>query len=255
VAPHSDRLQELARIMDRAAEIALLARQDLQMDLKKDISIVTNADRAVETYLREALIQSWPGTSFWGEEFGRDSISNQGYWLIDPIDGTSNFAFGSPLWGISVALTMGTEIHLGAVWLPDLRERYFAEIGQGAHKDGQALPAIPPGPVKAHELVSYCDTVIQRYPGQSLPGKMRCAGAFVVDGAFTATQRYRGMIGRNERFYDAAASMLLCQELGADIRNADGTPLDMDALLGGEPFRKAWVMFPQESGFLLREPS
>lgn len=67
MTPHSDRLQELAHVVDRAAEIALHARQDLQMDLK-DISIVTNADRAVETYLREALIQSWPGTSFWGED-------------------------------------------------------------------------------------------------------------------------------------------------------------------------------------------
>lgn len=51
---------------------------------------------------------------------------------------------------------------------------------------------------------------------------MRCAGAFVVDGGVARLLQIRGMIGQNERLYDAAASMLLCQELGADIRNGDG---------------------------------
>lgn len=241
--------------MERAAKVAIDAREGRSLDLKRDGSIVTSADKAVEEFLRRELLLAWPGTSFWGEEFGRDDRSDKGYWLIDPIDGTSNFAFGSPLWGISVGLAVGNSLELGAIRLPDLGETYLAEHGQGAWGNGEQLLSIPAGPVQAHELVSYHDGIARWYSGQKFPGKMRCSGAFVIDGTFTARQRFRGLIGRGEFLYDAAASILLGQELGAEIRWADGSQLDYEALLNGTPFGKAWLIFPEGSGFTLSEPS
>ncbi len=240
--------------MDRASQVAIAAREGRSLDLKNDGSIVTSADKAVETFLREELLRVWPGTSFWGEEFGRGERSPEGYWLIDPIDGTSNFAFNSPLWGISVGLAVGSELRLGAIWLPDLHECYLAEKGCGAWANGQLLPTIPSGRVESHELVSYHDGISRWYDGQKFPGKMRCSGAFVIDGTFTARQRFRGLIGRGEFIYDAAASILINQELGADIRWADGSEIDFEPLLAGVPFDRAWLIFPRESGFHLVEP-
>ncbi|MBC8066106.1 MAG: hypothetical protein H7Y17_14840 [Chlorobia bacterium] len=249
----SDRLKALAECIDRAAEIALQARQQMKAELKPDGSIVTNADRAVEEFLRLELSAQWPGTSFWGEEFGRDAVSDKGHWLIDPIDGTSNFRFGSPLWGISVGLAVGDRMELGAVWLPVLGEFYLAERGKGAWMNGQPLSPIPPGPIEAHQLLSYCDSIVRRYSTQAIPGKMRCAGAFVIDGTFTAMQRYRGMIGGGEYLYDAAASILINEELGAEIRWADGKALDYAELIAGKRFDRAWIIFPSGSGFHLSE--
>lgn len=240
--------------MDRAGEIALSARVGRSLDLKKDGSIVTSADKAVEGFLRIELAKAWPGTSFWGEEFGRDLPTKDGYWLIDPIDGTSNFAFGSPLWGISVGLAVEGQLELGAIWLPDLNETYLAEKGKGAWVNGSAMMPIPAGPVQAHQLVSYHDGIARWYSGQKFPGKMRCSGAFVIDGTFTAQQRFRGLIGRGEYLYDAAASILINEELGAEVRWADGSALDYAPLLDGESFGRAWVIFPRESGFTLTEP-
>jgi fructose-1,6-bisphosphatase/inositol monophosphatase family enzyme len=247
-------MTELSRIMDQAARIALDSRQHLQIELKRDVSIVTNADRNVETFLRNELRGQWPGSKFWGEEFGREDPSGDEYWLIDPVDGTSNFAFGSPLWGISLGLVKDGVIEAGLVWLPDLNEQFSAERGGGAFRNGAPLASIPTGAIERHQLVSYCESVLSRYPLQPLPGKMRCAGAFVIDGTFVATQRYRGMIGLNERIYDAAASMLICEELGAEIRWADGSEMDLAPLIGGEQFEKGWLIFPADSGFRLTEP-
>lgn len=240
--------------MDRAGQIALESRLHRSLDLKADGTIVTSTDVAVEEFLREQLSAAWPGTRFWGEEIGREEPAEDGYWLIDPIDGTSNFAFGSPLWGISVGFAVGGVLELGAVWLPDLRERYVAERGQGAWVNMEPLAAIPPGPIHPHELVSYHDETARWYSGQGFPGKMRCSGAFVIDGTFTARQRFRGMIGRGEYLYDAAASILLNQELGADVRWADGSDLDLAQLIAGHRFQRAWVIFPHGSDFRLVEP-
>jgi myo-inositol-1(or 4)-monophosphatase len=241
-------------MMDRASQVAAAARENLEVELKLDGSIVTNADRAVEEFFRAELPKRWPGATIWGEEYGREEPSPEGIWLIDPVDGTSNFAYGSPLWGISVALAVDNVLSLGAVWLPDLQEFYIAEPG-GAWVNGRPMAQIPVGPIEAHHLVSYHDGIYRRYANQRMPGKMRCAGAFVIDGAFTARQRYRGLIGRGEFLYDAAASILINQELGADIRWANGAPLNYADLIAGRAFDKAWLIFPRDSGFFLEDPT
>jgi myo-inositol-1(or 4)-monophosphatase len=254
VASLTDQLQALESIMHGASKLALQVRETMSVELKPDGSLVTDADRAVEEFLREELSRVWHGTSFWGEELGQDEISGHGHWLIDPIDGTSNFAFGSPLWGISVAMFRAGQLELGAVWLTQLDEHYLAQRAIGSFKNREPMPQIPPGEIKNHELVSYGETVAKRYPVAQLPGKMRSSGAFVVDGTFTAMQRYRGLIGCNEYLYDAAACILINQELGAEVRWGDGADLDFEALANCRRFDRAWVIFPADSGITIPEP-
>jgi myo-inositol-1(or 4)-monophosphatase len=244
-------LSALGDLTRRAGALAQEARKKGGSELKPDGSIVTIADREVETFLRGELPQLVPGSTIWGEEFGREAEGKNGLWVVDPVDGTSNFSFGNPLWGVTVALVQGNEIKVGAVALPDLGEIYLGELGCGAWKDGAPLPRIAPGPVMDHELVSFDDGLLARFPQANIPGKMRYAGAFVVDGMFVAAQRLRGMIGRREQLYDIASCVLINSELGADVRYADGKPFHIGELSTGKKINKPWLMFPKDSGFRL----
>lgn len=142
-------------------------------------------------------------------------------------------------------------MQLAAIVLPDLGESYLAEAGMGAFRNGDRLPPIPPAPIRPEQIVSYPERLIRHFPGAPLPGRMRCSGAFVIDGAFTACQRFRGMMGHSEKLYDIAASVLINSELGAEIRYTSG-----DAFLIGDLKRDAkidqpWMIFPKDTGFFL----
>ncbi len=241
----------LDALLRRAGDLAVQERVRLEPELKRDGSIVTNADRAIEELLRAELPKIVPDAGIWGEEFGMEPAGPNGLWLVDPVDGTSNFAFRGPLWGVTAALLQGDKVTLGGVYIPDLDEMIIAAHGAGVTLNGKALPMIPPGPVLPHELVSCSDSNARRlWP--NLPGKLRCTGAFVVDGTFVASQRMRAMIGGGESLYDAAACILFVEELGGEVRYADGTPLDYAPLATGGRFERPWILFPRDSGYRVR---
>lgn len=244
----SERRRRLESALREAAEVAKSARDRLDAKIKNDGSLVTNVDVEVEVFLRKVLPTIVTETNVWGEELGSDVEGPAGVWLVDPIDGTSNFRFGSPLWGISVALMQSGVFTLAAILLPDLDEMYSAERGAGATMNGVELAPIPPGPIRPEQLISIADTA--KSSVVTFPGKQRIAGAAVVDGAFVANQRYRGWIGGGERLYDVAAAMLICQELGADVRLANGEPFRNLDYLDNRPLMPPWLIFPRDSGYV-----
>ena len=217
----------------------------LKREFKQDGSIVTNADREIEAFLTRKLTALLPGSAVWGEEFGLSGDPQNPMWVIDPVDGTSNFAYNSWLWGVSAALVDGRDITVGAVSIPDQDEVFAGHKGGGVTRNGERLPNLPEGPILAHELVGYSDRVLRSEPERPLPGKMRHSGAFVVDGTSVACGRLRALIGCRERLYDIAACVLLGQELGGFVGNLDGTPLDIERLRVGEKLEDPWVIFPQ----------
>jgi myo-inositol-1(or 4)-monophosphatase len=225
-----------------------MRRAGFDRELKPDGTIVTPVDVEVEKLLRRTLVELYPDTNVWGEELGFEEEGEGGLWVVDPIDGTSNFAFGSPLWGISVGLVRDGVIMLGAVFLPDLNELYLAERGRGAFVNGMPLPPIPAGPIRREELVGYDARLLQEFDAKQLPGKMRLSGAFVIDGTFTARQRLRGMIGGGEKLYDAAACILFAEELDAEIRYTDGRPFVIRDLMVDHKIDSSWFIFPKDSG-------
>jgi myo-inositol-1(or 4)-monophosphatase len=249
VSDYGDLLPKLAEITREGGRIAQEARKNLTREIKPDGSILTNGDQEVEQYLRSKLGSLVKDAAVWGEEYGFSEQTPAGLWLVDPIDGTSNYAFHSPLWGVSIALLVHNQVEVGAVFLPDLNELYLSARGHGVTCNGKALPRIEPGEIHPYELVSYNDHVLKACV--KLPGKMRHAGAFVIDGCFTACQRYRGLIGIRERLYDIAPCLLFNEELGADIRYADGSPLDLSELKANVKISRPWVIFPRQSGFFL----
>jgi histidinol-phosphatase len=133
---------ELADLAD-AITIARYRSAELVVETKPDLTPVTEADRAVETALRERLAAARPDDGVIGEEFGAAAGSIAGRnWIIDPIDGTKGYVRGIPVWSTLLALAVDGEITVGVASAPELNRRWWAARGQGAWLD-DGLPGAP----------------------------------------------------------------------------------------------------------------
>lgn len=231
--------------------MALDAKTNYGTELKQDGSIVTNADKAIERFFRERLPELIPGSTVWGEEEGYSEPGENGLWALDPIDGTSNYRYGSPHWGVSVGYMHEGIAKMGVIAMPDLGKVYVGAKGIGAAMNGKALAQIRPGPIDATELVSYGDLTVERYGNEPLPGRHRYLGAFVADSTMFIEGVFRAMLSDKAALYDALASICIANELGADVRYADGSPLELNGLLNVRPFPKAVAFLPKGSGLVL----
>ncbi|EID13902.1 hypothetical protein MXEN_09479 [Mycobacterium xenopi RIVM700367] len=115
-----------------AVTIARFGALDLRIDTKPDLTPVTDADRAVESEVREALQAERPDDDMVGEEFGGATAFSGRQWIIDPIDGTKNFVRGVPVWASLIALLDDGVPTVGVVSAPALRRRWWAASGAGA---------------------------------------------------------------------------------------------------------------------------
>lgn len=140
---HAQLLDDLAlaqALADLADAISLdrYQAQDLVVSTKPDNTPVTDADKAVETAIRQALATHRENDGLVGEEFGSDKGTSGRYWIIDPIDGTKNFMRGVPIWATLIALVAvdssgSEEVIVGVVSAPALARRWSAAAGLGAH--------------------------------------------------------------------------------------------------------------------------
>lgn len=116
----------------QAGQMALTwFRQTLDIDLKSDSSPVTEADRAVELWLRQSLADLYPDHGVMGEEFANERLDAEYLWVVDPIDGTRSFITGWPIWGTLLALLHQGEPCLGIIEMPALEETWLGIKGQG----------------------------------------------------------------------------------------------------------------------------
>jgi histidinol-phosphatase len=122
------------RLADQADALTLdrFGAQDLRVDTKPDLTPVTDADRGVETTLRETLARHRPDDVVLGEEFGGTAVFAGRQWVLDPIDGTKNFVRGVPVWATLIALQVDGVPAVGVVSAPALNRRWWAGSGEGA---------------------------------------------------------------------------------------------------------------------------
>lgn len=152
---HLDVALELADIAD-SITLQRFRAPDLLVDTKADHTPVTDADRATEQALRDALQRLRPEQVIVGEEFGGDGEA-EWRWILDPIDGTINYANGVPVWATLIALMRGDRAVCGVVSAPALRRRWWAATGQGAFTDsGQRIRVSRTSTIEA-AYVSYTD--------------------------------------------------------------------------------------------------
>lgn len=129
-----DDLMFALALADRADTLtrARFGALDLRIDTKPDLTPVTDADRAVESEVREMLQRDRPSDSVVGEEFGGATTFTARQWIIDPIDGTKNFVRGVPVWASLIALLEDGVPSVGVVSAPALQRRWWAAHDQGA---------------------------------------------------------------------------------------------------------------------------
>jgi len=131
---------ELARRLADAADAISLPhfRSDLAVEVKPDLTPVTEADRAVEAELRRILAQERPHDAVLGEEQGAAGTGSR-RWIVDPIDGTRNYSRGIPVWATLIALEVDGVVQVGFVSAPALARRWWAERGAGVYANGEPI--------------------------------------------------------------------------------------------------------------------
>lgn len=203
---------------------------------KARIDLVTQTDVAVEEFLARQLHKCLPEAAFLAEEssFGKQSLIPPDLcWIIDPVDGTTNFAHGLPLVGISVALWNRGRVELGVVNAPLLGESYSAVLGQGALLNGipmavSAVDSLEDALVATgfpYDIEAELPDVLGRME-KVLPaaqGLRRC-GAASLDLAWVAAGRFDAFYENRLKPWDVAAGWLLVEEAGGRVSSFNGSP-------------------------------
>lgn len=230
--------------------------EHLQVSRKGPGDFVSAADRRSEEILFEELSQSRPDFAFLMEESGAKGNPNAEYrWIIDPLDGTSNFLHGLPHWCISIALEHKGEIIAGLVHDPVKDEIFHAEKGTGAfmrrrrlrvsgRQDAEPSMIATGAPKRTQAKTEQFNTEYRAM--QSAGFSLRRFGAAALDLAYVAAGRYEGFWERDLKSWDVAAGILIVKESGgfvADIDDIRQNPIDTGNIVATneqlhEPIRK-----------------
>ena len=226
-------------MMVRAAEKAgkALVRdfgelEKLQVTKKGVGDFVTQSDYKSEKIIYEELIKARPDYGFLMEEGGKRVGKNPDYeWVIDPIDGTTNFMHGIPLWAISIGLVFKGKPIAGIVFNPILDEMYWAERGQGAYMNAERL-RVSGRVVLEDALVAAPPSVRTRNWGIKPPefktisnavASCRVLGSATMELCYVAAGKLEAYVDRGIKAWDMAAGMLIVQEAGGYVTEIDGS--------------------------------
>lgn len=216
-----------------AAELAGAVEATVKEDPDQ---VLTEADLAVGTLLGRAIERAYPRDGLIDEELGVRPGDSGTTWLVDPIDGTANFAAGSPLYAVLVGVLRGGEPVAGAVALPAFGELYVAERGAGVRCNGKVVAPSPRAALSS-SLVAYGIDVHDRDRVRtdlraldSLSAS--CRGLRMANSAFDLVQValgvYGGYVHRNCRIWDCVAPQILVEESGGCCTDVYGERLVHD---------------------------
>ncbi|WP_315069866.1 inositol monophosphatase family protein [uncultured Microbacterium sp.] len=231
-------LLELAsEIAEEAGRLARTRRQEgvrLAATKSSLADIVTEADREVEALIRERLRAARADDGFLGEETGAEAGSSGITWVVDPIDGTVNYAYGIPAYNVSIAAVRGDpdpetwEALAGAVNAPALGEMFTAARGQGAWSNGDRLEVTGETPAGAllatgfgYDPTTHEGDIATVGRVMPMARDLRRMGAAALDLAFVAAGRLDGYFERGLRPWDFAAGALLVEEAGGVVSRID----------------------------------
>src|SRR5580700_6559281 len=141
ISPNHDSFLPAISAIAREAGALLMEHfhQHLKIEYKGDADLVTAADRAAEALIRDRIRQQWPTHDVLGEEQGLNDQGSDYRWYVDPLDGTTNFAHGYPVFCVSMALEHKGRLIAGVIYDPTRDELFSAEQGRGAHLNGEAI--------------------------------------------------------------------------------------------------------------------
>ena len=207
---------------------------DIRIDKKGTIDLVTDVDVEVERMFRALVAERFPDHAVLAEELGEGDPASSGshVWVFDPIDGTTNYSHGLPIFCASLALEIDGEPVVGAVYDPTRRELFTAERGVGAFLNGRRLRVsgadglvdamlVTGFPYNVHDRVDEIVGLFGRFVGQARA--VRRLGSAAIDLCYIAAGRMDGFWERNLQPWDTAAGVLIVREAGGTITGMDGS--------------------------------
>lgn len=224
-------------------------KKSISIHYKKQNDLVTEIDKSSEKLITNILKKSCPDIPILGEEYGLNQKIKNEYWIVDPIDGTTNFAHGFPQFSVSIALVRKNTVLLGCVYEVVRNEMFYAAKGQGAFLNKKKISVTQTD--LSQSLIAtgfpYSDfSHLEKYMGvfQSVMQQthgIRRAGSAASDLAYTAAGRFDGFWEYHLKPWDIAAGLILVKEAGGTISDYSGGKNMLetgDVIVGGKKVHK-----------------
>jgi len=209
----------------------------VSVEYKGDVDLVTEADRSSEKLIVERIRKLWPSHDLMGEEGSRIETGSDFRWYIDPLDGTTNFAHGYPVFCISIALEHKGERIAGVLYDPCRNEMFAAEKGGGARLNGR--------PIQVSKVTRLAESLVgtgfpshKRHKNPNIhfyhqitlrSHGVRRAGSAALDLCCVGCGRYDAFWEFNLNPWDTAAGVLLVHEAGGKVTNFTGGPFEISS--------------------------
>ncbi len=232
--------RELEAAMSAAREAGRVLREGFgwqhSIRYKGEVDLVTEVDERAEQVIKDILLGAFPAHGMLAEEGGRLSGEEDTRWIVDPLDGTINYAHGLPLFAVSIALERAGEVVLGVVHDPIREETFIAERGVGAALNNE--------PIKASDTDELIQALIATgfpYDRTEMPEALELFGRFAaltrgirrlgstaLDLCYVAAGRLDGYYERGIWEWDIAAGALILEEAGGNVTDYQGGELDLE---------------------------
>jgi len=208
---------------------------------KRDGSLVTEIDTALQNEIQSQLAEKWPDIPMLGEEMSHQQqaqmleFSQQGLWILDPLDGTTNFTRGFPVFGLSLAYVQQGQTRIAVIYDPNRLECFSAAQGQGAWLNGERLQA-----GRHSALVDCISNVDYKRLTAALAMQLvacppyrsqRNIGSCVLEWCWLAADRIQLYLHGGQHLWDHAAGRLILAEAGGQASRLDGQAMESDRLV------------------------
>jgi len=216
--------------------LAAMAIRGVTVDYKGTIDLVTEADRASEQLVVKALRKAFPNDDIMTEESESERTTSARRWIIDPLDGTTNYAHTFPFWCVSIAFEDKGQVQAGAVCNPNLKELFTARRGHGAFLNGSRIKVSRQAELSKSLLATGFPYDVHTSDRDNLDHfrrfikraqAVRRPGSAALDLAYVACGRLDGFWEIKLKPWDMAAASLMITEAGGTVTRFDGSPFDL----------------------------
>ena len=237
-------IKELYSLFELVSQRQLKDFGNISASNKSDGSLITSCDLWSDKTIVDGISSIAPNEGVLSEEGGKLIPHSNAYWIVDPLDGTTNFAAGIPYWSISVARFVEGRPQSSFVIIPTLNKKFVSIKGKGVWLNNKKIDAHQNN--KKSDCVSLCSRsikILQKNPNSIFPGKIRLLGVSSLNLTSVAMGQTFGAIESTPKIWDIAAAWLLLEELNCSIDWLETDPLN---LVSGQDLSE--VNFPLIAG-------
>ena len=224
----NNQLRELDSLFKEVSKRQIKDFGNISASNKSDGSLITSCDLWSDKRIVDGLAAIAPDEGVLSEEGGKLIPSTKAYWVVDPLDGTTNFAAGIPYWSISVARFVDGKPQSSFLIIPTLKKKFVSIKGKGVWLNNQKID--PSRNNHQSECVSLCSRsikILQKKPNSIFPGKIRLLGVSSLNLTSVARGQTFGAIESTPKIWDIAAAWLLLEELNCSIEWLETDPLNL----------------------------